>query len=131
MMAAVAALALAGAACSNSLSGTCSQNGVWGIQVSVRDQNGGAQADSALGVLTDVLYRDTMKIQGLDINGVPLILAGARDRAGTYDMCIRKTGFADYIQKNIVVPATACGVSPQLFEVTLVPPAQNSPVCSI
>ncbi len=124
---ALAALTLAGSAC---VSSSCGQSNVWGVQIAVYDQSGNSQADSALAVLSDGTYRDTMRVNGLDQNGVPLVLAGARDRAGLYNLCLKKAGFADYMQNNIVVAATSCGISPQLFQVTLQPLAQNSPVCT-
>ncbi len=124
-----AAMALPLAAGSACVKAECSQNGVWGIEIAVRDQNGTAQADSALAVLTDISYKDTMVVNGFDIDGRALVLAGARDRAGVYNLCLRKTGFADYIQNNIQVPATACGINQQLFQITLALPSDTATVC--
>lgn len=124
---ALALLPLAGAAC---LKSECSQSNVWGVQIAVRDQGGNAQADSALAVLTDGFYKDTMKITQFDLNtGVPLVLSGAKDRAGLYDLCLRKPGFADYQQNNIIVAATTCGIAPQQFQVILALPNSTSTVC--
>ncbi len=124
---ALAALPLATAAC---LKSGCSQTNVWGVQIAVYDQGGTAQADSALAVLSEGTYRDTMKITQYDINtGAPLVLSGAKDRAGLYDLCVRKAGFADFSQTNIVVAATACGIAPQQFQVVLQPLTPTSPVC--
>ena len=108
----------------------CKQSGVYGVRVVVRDQALNPQADSAVGILTDGSYRDSMRVLDLDpVTGAGLSLAGARDRAGIYDMCIRKAGFADYHQANVVVPTTACGIQGELFQITLVPPDSTSTVC--
>lgn len=110
------------------LKGVCEQTGVPGVQIAVRDADGVAQADSAFAVLSDVTYRDTMKVIQIE-GGRGLVLAGAVDRSGVYNLCIHKTGFADYIKNDIVVPQTACGIEPVQFLAILAPASDSANVC--
>jgi len=91
------------------------------IEVEVRDTFGIAQAQGALGILTDGAYVDTMHIELTLPDGTPLGLAGAINRRGTYDILIRKTGFLDWTASNVASRSDACGIIPQKVFATLIP----------
>jgi hypothetical protein len=80
------------------------------IVVEVRNARTGApEADSALGVLRDGDYVDTMRVTGVTSEGTPLSLQGALERAGTYDVQIEKEGFRPWTRENVTVESGECG----------------------
>jgi len=80
------------------------------VVVEVRNAETGAfEADSALGVLRDGEYVDTMRVSGVTSDGIPRSLQGAMERAGTYDVRVEKDGFRLWTRENITVESGDCG----------------------
>ncbi len=90
------------------------------IVIEVRDaQTGAPEADSALGLLRDGDYVDTMRVTGVTSEGAPLSLAGAMGRAGTYDVRIEKEGFRPWTRENVTVASGNCGPQTRRFTAEL------------
>ena len=84
------------------------------VVVEVRSARTGApEADSALGLLRDGDYVDTMRVSGVTSDGTPLSLQGAMERAGTYDVQIEKEGFRPWTRENVTVESGECGPQTQ------------------
>lgn len=80
------------------------------VVVEIRNARTGApEADSALGVLRDGDYVDTMRVAGVTSEGRPLSLQGAMERAGTYDVQIEKQGFRPWTRESVTVESGECG----------------------
>lgn len=90
------------------------------VVVEVRNARTDApEADSALGVLRDGDYVDTMRVSGVAPDGTPLSLQGAMERAGTYDVRIEKDGFRPWSRENVTVESGDCGPQTRRFSAEL------------
>jgi hypothetical protein len=91
----------------------CTENFVWGVHVGVQDSlTGVPSASGAQLVARDGAYADTASYppNRPDLDNLPLIAAG--ERAGTYTVTVRKAGFVDWEQRDVVVTADECHVRP-------------------
>lgn len=91
----------------------CTENFVWGLQVSVQDSATGApSASGAQLIARDGVYADTSSFppNRPDLDDQPLV--GAGEREGTYMVTVRKAGFLDWERTNVVVTADECHVRP-------------------
>ena len=112
-----AALALAALAALAACSGGKADYGVncpdiyaYGVVVSVRDSTSGADAVAgATGVAIDGTFRDSVSVpSGKSPQASAISLAG--ERAGTYTVIVRKAGYKDWTNSNVVVTRDACHV---------------------
>lgn len=108
-------LGLVLAGCDDNLGLVCTTEAVYGINLNVRDDVGAPAAQGALGVAIEGTFADTMDVFS-DVD-----MAGAIERAGTYDITVSKPGFSDWTRTNVVVTADECHVIPVQFDVTLTP----------
>ena len=91
----------------------CTDNFVWGLQVQVEDSITSApSASGAQLIARDGAYADTASYapNRPDLDDLPLVAAG--ERAGTYTVTVRKSGFLDWERSNVVVTADECHVRP-------------------
>jgi hypothetical protein len=91
----------------------CTDNFVWGIQVEVQDSVTSAPSASGAEVIArDGAYADTASYppNRPDLDDLPLV--GAGERAGTYTVTVRKSGFLDWERSDVVVTADECHVRP-------------------
>ena len=91
----------------------CTEVLVWGLHVTVQDSATGApSASGAQLIARDGAYADTSSYppNRADLDALPLVAAG--ERAGTYTVTVRKTGFLDWERSHIVVTADECHVRP-------------------
>lgn len=112
-----AALAIGGLAALAACSGgradygvNCPDNYAYGIVVSVRDSTTGADAVAgATGIASDGAFRDSVSIpSGTSPHASAISLVG--ERAGTYTVTVRKAGYRDWTNSNVVVTRDACHV---------------------
>jgi hypothetical protein len=81
----------------------CAGVGAWGLVVSVEDSASGAPAAAGATLLTydqaagGVRVDSTTGVAGTDI------LRGADDRPGRYSVTVRKAGFRDWVNADVVV----------------------------
>ena len=102
----------------------CTENFVWGLQVTVQNSATGApSASGAQLVARDGVYADTSSFppNRPDLENQPLV--GAGEREGTYTVTVRKDGFLDWERTNVVVTADECHVRP----VALTAPLERAP----
>jgi len=91
----------------------CTGQFVSGIHVSVQDSVTGVPAASGATLIAiDGSYADTASIpaQRPDLDSRTLLAAG--ERAGTYDLTVRKAGFLDWHRTSVVVTPNECHVNP-------------------
>lgn len=86
-----------------------------GIQVKIRDASTGAPAAyGAVAIAQDQSYTDTRR-PFFD----SLTVAGVFERPGVYTVEVRKTGYRDWQQANVVVTSDECHVRTVTFEARL------------
>ena len=110
---ALATFALGACEALDSLPVDCTDNFVWGLQVQVQDSVTSApSASGAQLIARDGAYADTASYppNRPDLDDLPLV--GAGERAGTYTVTVRKSGFLDWERSNVVVTADECHVRP-------------------
>jgi hypothetical protein len=91
------------------------------ITLEVRDATTGAPAaEDARGIVRDGAFVDSLRPAG-SINGVPLSLAAATERAGTYSIEVHKVGYAVWTADNVRVGSGECGVEPVVLQAALEP----------
>jgi hypothetical protein len=94
------------------------------IEVEVRDAGSGQPAATgAVGVLTDGAFADTLRIIGWThhpSDAAALVLGGAEERPGVYDVRIEKEGYATWERKAVRARAGECGVVTVRLEAHLV-----------
>ncbi len=90
----------------------CTQIYVYGLNVSVTDENGDPVAGATL-TLSDGNYSETM------MEGQPGQYVGAGERSGIYSLTIEAAGFQTMQIDNIVVTRDICHVIPVSREVEL------------
>ena len=91
----------------------CTDNFVWGLQVEVQDSVTSApSASGAQLIAREGAYADTASYppNRPDLDNLPLVAAG--ERAGTYTVTVRRAGFVDWEQRDVVVTADECHVRP-------------------
>ena len=91
----------------------CTDELVYGIQVTVRDSmTGELLSVDPTGVLTDGVYRETMEAIG------PSSLWGAPERPGTYDIEITAQGYRTWTRQGVEVEMepNGCHVEPVKLE---------------
>jgi hypothetical protein len=96
------------------------------IQVAVHDADTGLPAASGVtGWVQDGAYMDSLRVSGWA--GPPFDsttaarMSGARERAGRYDVYLRKPGYAPWQQLSVRVHRNSCGVIPAELQANLVP----------
>ena len=97
--------------------GVCTDELVYGIQVTVRDSMTGELLNvDPTGVLTDGPYRETMEAIG------PSSLWGAPERPGTYDIEITAEGYRTWTRQGVEVEMerNGCHVEPVKLEAGMV-----------
>ena len=97
--------------------GVCTDELVYGIQVTVRDSmTGELLSVDPTGVLTDGSYRETMEAVG------PSSLWGAPERPGTYDIEITAEGYRTWTRQGVEVEMerNGCHVEPVKLEAGMV-----------
>lgn len=97
----------------------CTEQFVYGVNVSVSDENGDAVTGATL-TLTDGDYTETMD----EISDGEYV--GAGERAGTYSLTVEAAGFESVTIDDIEVNADECHVLPESREVELTPFEGNS-----
>jgi hypothetical protein len=104
----------------------CTANPHFAVTVRVRDAN--TLAPAAYGatlVLRDGEYVDSVTGTYAGPNPEQASLLGAaEERAGTYEVTIRKEGYQPWTRQGIVVRQGECGVDGATLEVLLVPSMQ-------
>ncbi len=92
-------------ACDSATPLVCTDNLVPAIEVEVRDAiTGEAAADGAVGIATDRAFSDTLEV------GFPgLVLTGAYERAGRYEVIVTKVGYKPW-REGVRVERDACHV---------------------
>jgi hypothetical protein len=84
-----------------------------GIVVDIRDaRTSDPAALGATGTVEDGAYMENLVPFGTAAPGVLLSLAGAFNRAGTYDVQVHKSGYLDWSAPGVRVLEGACGVIP-------------------
>lgn len=109
----MAAMALSACSDEGQLGPPCSDEARAGIIVTVRDaQTGEALADSALGLAYEGTFVDTLR----QIPRLPVFnlseLVGVYERPGIYTVVIRRQGYQEWMQTNVVVKRDECHVIP-------------------
>ena len=104
---------LAAAGCSSSAptAVACTGDPVFGLQVTIENAATGTPIiDSTSVVITDGSYKESyvLPVAGL----TPGTISAASERAGTYSISIRRTGFAAYDTAGVTVTKGACHVQP-------------------
>ena len=93
-----------------------------GIIVEIYDAaSGEPAADDVLGYVLDGAYADTLRPHGMTGEGKAVSLQGAHERAGTYTVVIKKSGYAEWSVEGIVVKTGPCGVLTVVVEAQLEP----------
>jgi hypothetical protein len=93
-----------------------------GIVVEVRDAATGEPAASgAQGSIHDLAYTESLVPYGVASPDVPLSLAGAFNRGGTYDVQVHKSGYIDWTAQNVAVLEDHCGVVTVTLAADLMP----------
>ena len=109
----VALLALPACSSSTPTGVACTAIYVYGISLKVQDAVTGARiTDSAVVRITDGSYVESYNYLGPADQPTSGMLAAAGERAGTYSISIRKTGFAPYDTTGIKVTRDVCHVHP-------------------
>lgn len=94
----------------------CTDEFVYGVQVTVVDVATAAPVTEGLeGTLTEGAYVEEMQVQGVNGN----ILLGAGERAGTYSLTIRANGYETINESGIVVTENECHVNPVSLQAEL------------
>ncbi len=93
----------------------CTQEYVYGLSVTVLNEEGGQSITGATLTLREGSYTEVME------EGSPGVYIGAGERAGSYTLTIEKTGFEDRAIGNLVVTANECHVIPLARTYTLQP----------
>ena len=102
------------------MTGPCSAVSVAAIGLTLFDsQTSAPPASSITAIASDGAYADTARSSGGMFVGKLYL---AYSRPGTYTIAVRGTGYVDWNQPSVVVPADACG-EPEMVElaVTLYP----------
>ncbi len=108
----LAVLALyAGCKDDGTLGRICTTEARAGIQVDVRDAaTGEPAADGAIAYAQEGAYVDTLRT----IPNLPpyasSMMAGVYERPGVYTVVVRKSGYRDWVQSNVIVTADECHV---------------------
>lgn len=111
----VSIVLLSGCKASNTTDVVCTLEARAGINVTVRDAETQAGiASIARGSATDGAYVDSLRA-----NGSTTSLSGVYERAGTYTIEIRATGYEGYTTTNVRVLNDVCHVIPQQLTVNL------------
>lgn len=93
----------------------CTEEFRYGITIEVRDgATGEPAAVGAEGTLTEGAYVEELMVFGDDT------MAGAGERAGTYDALITKVGYEDWSASRVTVTADECHVRPVALQANLV-----------
>ena len=109
-------LGLALTACGEDSTGPiCTAEAVFGINLTVRDGAGSPAAEGALGLAIEGTFTDTLSVFG------STAMAGAVERAGTYDISVSKFGYTTWSANGIVVRSDECHVIPVDLDATLIP----------
>lgn len=97
-----------------------------GIEIEVRDARTGVPAaHGATGWVKDGSYTDVLQVSGW--TGSPpdpsnaLVLSGAMERRGRYDVVVRKAGYQEWRRSGVRVGGNSCGVEPVRLRAELVP----------
>ena len=92
------------------------------IEVTVTNARSGASAAAdSIGFAIEGDYTDTLRVIGYDEEREPLRIAGAYERAGTYDVRIEKEGFQTWTRKDIKVEENVCHVETVELDAELTP----------
>lgn len=93
---------------------TCTADFRFGLAVTVVDSLTDAPPSSALLIVRDGAFADTLgpaTPQPVVLNGSPvLILFTAGEREGTYDLTVRATGYRDWTRVGVTVTKDVCHV---------------------
>lgn len=115
LIALAAALGFVLTACGDGVGPVCTAEAVFGLNLSVRDISGAPAAQGAIGVAIDGAYADTLEVFG------DTQMAGAVERAGTYEVTVSKPGYATWTTTGVTVTEDECHVIPVLLVVDLTP----------
>ena len=107
------ALALGGCT-SVSFPGACTADFRYGLNVTVVDSLTGGPPASATLIARDGAHVDSIGPQAPFLNGpqgpAVLLLSAAGERAGTYDVTVRASGYREWTQADVRVTADECHV---------------------
>lgn len=93
-----------------------------GINVRVRDSVSGAWAASGAQLSISMLgYSDSASFPANRPDLDSLSLAGAYERAGVFQLRVRKAGYSDWVKANVQVASGECHVIPALLTARIVP----------
>lgn len=93
----------------------CTQEARAAINVEVRDSVTNAPAVSgAVAVAREGLFADTLIVIGPS-------MAGAWERAGTYEVTVTKSGYHSWSVTGVLVTADACHVHPVVLQARIKP----------
>ncbi len=88
-----------------------------GIEIEVRDAvTGEAAAAGAVGIATENAFADTLMAFS---DGVPLVLTGLYERAGTYEVLITKAGYHAWRVSGVKIERDECHVKTVRLEARL------------
>jgi hypothetical protein len=114
--------------CSNPFEQTvCTLEFRHGIVVEIRDAvTGEPRAAQAQGTVRDGAYLESLQPTGIfpDYESSMLFRYGAGERAGTYTVEVRRSGYQTWTAGNVVVDRGRCHVNTRTLRADLVPLAQ-------
>ena len=91
-----------------------------GIEIEVRDAvTGEAAAAGAVGIATENAFADTLMAFSPLPDGVPLVLTGLYERAGTYEILITKAGYNAWRVSGVKIERDECHVKTVRLEARL------------
>ena len=102
----------------------CTLEAVFGLRVEVRNGvTGEPEAEDATGTARDGEYVETLLIVPAQGTDRPLLMIGAVERPGSYDVSVTKAGFLEWTASNVTVTADECHVIPVTLQANLIPVA--------
>ena len=96
----IATGALAGAGCSLPV---CAGLGAYGLEITVVDSQTGAPAAAGAVLLTYDLERGAQPVDSVAASADTDVLRGADDRPGRYRVVVRKAGYRDWSDPDVIV----------------------------
>ncbi len=89
----------------------CSTEARVGIQITVRDARTGLPAaNNVIAIAQDNSFIDTLRTFPFGNPDSALTLHGVYERAGTYAVILKKSGYRDWIRTNVAVNRDECHV---------------------
>lgn len=117
---AATAFALLATACDSSTACTASVEP--GLLLDIRDATTNAPiAEGTTGTVTDGAYSDSLVPWGNDASGIPLTLAAAHERPGTYEVWVERAGYQPTTFVTPHIGSNECHVETLRLSVSLSP----------